>query len=112
MNLLDASLAALMALLVAGYVAINFVAELPKFLVGENIALAVFYLAALILHLKGYRPVYPLIVLIAGFNAGRVSRSVVTPEGEPGRLALQHTPLLALVLIVALLALVETLKQS
>ena len=47
---------------------------------------------------------YPVAAVVAGFNAGRVSRSVVDPTGSPGPLALEHLPLLALVLAVAFLA--------
>jgi hypothetical protein len=104
------ALTILTGVLVAGYIGINFTADLPRFLVVENIALAVTYTILLVAHLKGAKAAYPVFTLVAGFNAGRVSRSIVTPRGELGELAVQHIPLLALILAVALLALAKTLK--
>lgn len=108
--LLDKALLALMLLLTVGYVGINFTADLPRFLVGENLVLAVLYMA-LAVALYYDRPwAAPATVLLAGFNAGRVSRSIISPEGRVEELALAHLPLLALILLVALLALAKTLR--
>ena len=106
----DKLLKVLIALLALSYLGINLVAPLPRFLVAENIVLAVAYAAALAGLLRGVESTYAYLVLLAGFNAGRVSRSIVSPTGELGRLAVEHVPLLALILLVALLALHETLK--
>jgi len=75
---------------------------LPPFIVFENIVWAALYIAALaVLHYKG--SALPL-VAIAAFNAGRVSDAIVTSTGELGRLALEHTPLFTLLLVLAILA--------
>lgn len=104
---MDLALTVLIALLVLGYVGINFMAELPRFLVAENLALAAAYALALALHLRGGGYLYT--ASLAWFNAGRVSRSIVSPTGEAGSLALEHVPLLALIAAVALTA---TLKAK
>lgn len=101
---------ALTGLLVLGYIGINLVAELPRFLIGENLALAASYLVVAWLVARGSCAGQPLMLLLASFNAGRVSRSIVTPRGETGELALQHIPLLALILAVALIALSSLLR--
>ncbi len=103
MDALRKALLALTLILIIGYIGINFVAPLPAFLVGENLFYAASYAILAYMLWKGRR-VEPLYVLLAGFNAGRVSRSVVTPYGTPGRLAVQHIPLLALILAAAFLA--------
>lgn len=105
----DKLLRALVALLIIAYLGINLVAPLSRFLVVENLVLAATYTGALIGLLKKMRKASVYLVLLAGFNAGRVSRSIVSPTGELGRLAAEHVPLLALILLVALLALRETL---
>jgi len=101
----------LVVVLVAGYIGINFEADLPRFLIAENIGLAILYLVWVAAVLGGARWAYPYLLFISSFNAGRVSRSVVTPEGKPAELAREHIPLLALVLAVALLALYSTLSR-
>jgi len=110
MNAVSWALTVLLGLLITGYVGINFAAELPAFLVAENIVLALTYAVLLAAHLKGFRAAYPILTLVAGFNAGRVSRSIITPRGELGELAVEHVPLLALVLTAAVLALAKTLR--
>ena len=108
---LDYVLAVLLALLVAGYVGINFAVDLPGFLVAENIALAVGYALALYLHVARSRG-YVYAASLAWFNAGRVSRSVVTPEGQLAELALQHLPLLALVAATGLAAALKAVEEE
>ncbi len=108
--LADKVLIGLMILLTIGYVGINFTAELPRFLVGENLLLAVLYMGLAVALYYGRPWAAPATVLLAGFNAGRVSRSIITPEGEVGRLALEHVPLLTVILLVAVLALARTLR--
>ncbi len=96
------ALTLLLAALMAGYAGINLAFKLPAFLVAENLALATGYALGLILHLKGRGHLY--IASLAWFNAGRVSRSIVSPTGELGSLALQHLPLLALLVVVGVLS--------
>ncbi|HIQ24268.1 MAG TPA: hypothetical protein EYH50_04385 [Pyrodictium delaneyi] len=105
----DRLLKIFVALLALSYLGINLVAPLPRFLVAENLLLAAAYTAALTGLLKRREKTNVYLVLLAGFNAGRVSRSIVSPTGELGRLAAEHIPLLALILLVALLALRKTL---
>ncbi len=98
------ALEALLAILIVGYIVINFTADLPRFLVGENLLLAGAYiLLAVLVYTRGGAWYYALSA-IASFNAGRVSRSIVTPEGELAELAKEHVPLLLLILIVSVLA--------
>ncbi|MCE4609195.1 MAG: hypothetical protein F7C36_02290 [Desulfurococcales archaeon] len=95
----------LIALLIVGYLGINFTADLPRFLIGENIFYVVLYTIALIAIYKQFDWAQAYTILVTGFNAGRVSRSIISPRGEVGELAVQHIPLLSLIIIVALLAL-------
>ena len=98
------ALEALLAILIIGYITINFTADLPRFLIGENLLLAgVYILLAILVYTRGGAWYYALSA-IASFNAGRVSRSIVTPEGELAELAKEHVPLLLLILIVSVLA--------
>ncbi len=97
-------------LLIIGYIGINFTGELPKFLIGENILYAILYSILLIELLKNTPYVQPVLLLVASFNAGRVSRSIISPRGEIGELAIEHIPLLTLILIVAFSALAIVLR--
>ncbi len=98
-------LLALTALLTIGYVAVDALLPLPRFLFYENIVYAVAY-ALLGYGLARNRRVAPLYAAVASFNAGRVSRSVVNPRGGLEPLALQHIPLLLLLVTAAILAVV------
>jgi hypothetical protein len=100
-------LVALLGLLTAGHIGILFVAELDKFLIIENIVLAILYTTSIAGVLKGHEWGYLLASITALFSAGRVSRSVISPRGEVGELALQHIPLLILDLAAGMLALVS-----
>lgn len=101
-KVIDAILTVLVAFLILGYIGINFIARLPGFLIAENISLAIAYAVTLLLHLKGRGYIYT--ASLAWFNAGRVSRSIVEATGELAPLAYQHIPLLALILLIAILA--------
>ncbi len=92
-------------LLVIGYLGINFVADLPRFLIGENLIYVFLYILAFISIYNQYSWAQPYTILLSSFNAGRVSRSIVSPKGERGELALQHIPLLTLILALASIAL-------
>jgi len=96
--------AALALLLAAGHVGIIFATELPGFLVAENVVLAAIYLLGAVLYLaRGAAAAALAAGVVAVFSAGRVSRSIVSPEGGLGELWVQHIPLLALDLAVGLL---------
>ena len=101
-----------MLLLAAGYVSINFTTSLPRFLVGENLVLAAGYLLFTYLVYSGNCRVLPFLTLFSAFNAGRVSRSIIEPTGEFGELALQHLPLLLLILLVSVLSALLASQQS
>lgn len=101
--------AVLTGILIISYIMINFTADLPRFLIGENITLAVLYTVILVAALKCKPWSQPLLLMVSSFNAGRVSRSIVSPRGEIQELALQHVPLLSLILLVSLLSLAGTL---
>jgi hypothetical protein len=105
------TLAALLLLLSAGYIGINFVG-LPPMLVAENIILASLYaiFAVLILRRPG-RGVYAALLLVAAFNAGRVSRTIWSPTQGFGVLAVEHIPLFAYLLLVAVLTAVATVRE-
>ncbi|MEB3789002.1 MAG: hypothetical protein GSR72_03820 [Desulfurococcales archaeon] len=92
------------ALLIVGYLGINFTADLPRFLIGENIFYVVLYTISFVAIYKQFDWAQAYTILVAGFNAGRVSRSIISPRGEVGELAVQRIPLLSLIIIVALLA--------
>ncbi len=111
MAVADRVLVVLGSLLVLGYIGINFVAPLPGFLVAENIAWALLYAVATVLVLRGDGRAYPLLTAISGFNAGRVSRSIVTPYGSLAPLALEHVPLLVVITAVLGLSLVLTVRE-
>ena len=108
---LRAALLALTVLLAAGYIAVDAMLPLPRFLFYENIVYAVVYALLGFLYARGRR-VEPIYALVAGFNAGRVSRTVVTPEGAAGALAVQHVPLLALLLVAGVLAVLSSYQAG
>ena len=108
---LEKIVAVIIGLLVVGYISINFIVKLPLFLIGENIALAILYSTSIYLTLKKWRW-YPLYLLsLSGVNLGRVSRSVITPQGTPAKLALQHIPLLAYIALVFILAIILAYRE-
>lgn len=97
----------LMGLLVVAYIGINFVADLPAFLIAENLFYAAIYAIGLVF--AGRPHVLDAVALIAAFNAGRVSRSVITPEGrlysDRPPVVASHATLAALVFLAAVLSL-------
>ena len=105
-------LAVLLLLLAVGYLSINFIG-LPPLLVAENVVLAMVYgaFAWLVMQRPG-RGVYAMLLLIAAFNAGRVSRTLWSPVEGFGRLAVEHVPLFIYLLVVAVLALLALVKRG
>ncbi|AET34137.1 hypothetical protein [Pyrobaculum ferrireducens] len=104
-------LVALLLLLAVGYVGINFVG-LPPLLVAENLALAATYAALGAALLRGGgRKILGVVLLVASFNAGRVSRSIWSPvTGFGGLLAVEHIPLLLYLVAVSILALIPLVR--
>lgn len=104
-------LAFLLLLLAVGYVGINFVG-LPPLLVAENLALAATYAALGAALLRGGdKKLLGVILLIASFNAGRVSRSIWSPVAGFGGLAVEHIPLLLYLVAVSILALISLIRE-
>lgn len=105
-----AAIIVLGVLLVVGYIGVDMVLPLPVFLVAENLFWAVVYAAPLAMLATRGEKMGPLLwlVVVSAANLGRVSRSIITPYGTPGPLALEHIPLatvIALVLALSSLAL-------
>ncbi len=94
------------------YIGVNFVAPLPKFLIAENIVYAILYIAGLIL--LDRMPVESRILLagLAGFNAGRLSRSIISPEGELMPLSRDHIPLFILLLAILAISLRDLARMA
>jgi hypothetical protein len=99
----------LILLAILAYIGINFVADLPKFLIAENITLALLYIMSLVAVEKNYSWSQPFTLLLSAFNAGRVSRSIISPRGELQERAIQHIPLLILILTISFSALASLL---
>ena len=110
MKLLTNLVKTLLLLLVAGYLGINFFQRLPPFLVLENIVYSLLYLTCLTILVKKGRVGGVITLAIVSFNAGRVSRSIITPTGELARLALAHVPLLTLLLVLVLLVTILSIR--
>ena len=102
--LLADALYILMVLLIIGYISINFIADLERFLVIENIILAIIYCILLLEVIYSGGSWYFLTSVVASFNAGRVSRSIVTPKGEFGELAKEHIPLITLIIVIIIIS--------
>ena len=96
--------------LLASHIGINFVAELNRFLVAENVVLATLYAVGLLAFHAGSRWGALLVGVVALFSAGRVSRSIIGSRGEVGELAAQHVPLMLLDLAVGLLGVLLACK--
>jgi hypothetical protein len=92
-----------------GFTALSY-RSLPQFIAVENICWALLYTLCLLI-LTRWGSSLPL-VAVASFNAGRVSNSIVTSTGDVGRLAIQHLPLLLLLLTLAVLAFYLELRRS
>jgi len=105
-------LAVLLLLLAVGYLGINLVG-LPPLLVAENVVLAVVYGAfAWLVMRRPSRGVHAALLLVAAFNAGRVSRTLWSPVGGFGGLAVEHVPLFIYLLVVAVLAFLALVKRA
>ncbi len=104
---------ALTAFLMLNYVAIDLahvlgvISRFPLFLFFENVFWFIAYAISLYCVLKKGRVGYLVLSAVAWFNAGRVSRSVVTPYGEVPKLWAPHLFLELLILAVAILSSVQ-----
>ena len=102
-KLLRLSIEALLILAILGYLGINFTAQIPRAIIAENITYAAAYAIILAGIVKGLPHAFLTLIIIASINAGRVSRSIWDPLQGWGPLALQHMPLLILLLLLSLL---------
>ncbi|UXD21808.1 hypothetical protein IPA_08375 [Ignicoccus pacificus DSM 13166] len=102
------ALIALNAILIIGFIGIDIahvtglIKEFPTILFYENVIYAFIY-GAFTAAILGGMNVYPWLTLYSAFVAGRVSRSIISPYGVE-KLAMQHVPLLFLLLADAILA--------
>jgi len=105
-------LKALVVLTIAVYIGFTVASyrSLPQFIVFENIGWALLYTLCLLVLVYRKEPL-PLLA-VASFNAGRVSNAIVTSTGDIGRLAIQHLPLLLLLLTLAILAAYTGLRRG
>jgi hypothetical protein len=105
-------LKALVVITIATYVGFTALSyrSLPQLIAVENICWALLYTLCLLI-LTRWGSSLPL-VAVASFNAGRVSNAIVTSTGDVGRLAIQHLPLLLLLLTLAVLAAYLELHRS
>ncbi|MCE4603376.1 MAG: hypothetical protein F7B20_00205 [Aeropyrum sp.] len=110
----ELALRGLALLIAAGFIVFNIRSvisgpQLPLFIILENTA----YSLLLAIPAAVYkRPISPAFLLLASaFMAGRVSRSVVTPTGELAALAIAHAPLLASLMLIALLGFATLLRM-
>jgi len=116
------ALEGLLVLLIIGHIAINFTAELPRFLVAENIVKTVLYIIGLYAVHRGLPWGYYYVAIVAAFGAGRVSRTVVDPYGRLGAagpdckpnpaMAYAHIPLVLVELLAAILAALAGLRAA
>ena len=84
--------------------------QLPTFIVIENLVYAAAYLAGAAFYSDPR--VRLAVALIAAFNAGRVSRSIVTAVGTIGELAIAHLPLLLGLLALAIVSGAASLRKD
>ena len=75
-------------LIIVGFVAINFLMQLPKVIVAENLTYATLFTISLVFSDgKGGKL---LSMLLSMFIAGRISRSILTPRGSIMPLTVNH----------------------
>lgn len=93
-------------LLIIGFVAINFIVQLPSFLVAENLLVAL--IIAIGLLSTRIKPTLGLsiLILISIFYAGRISRSVVTVTGSLAPMWDAHAPVAFLLAVLGILSLI------
>jgi hypothetical protein len=89
-------------LAIIGFVTINFIAELPGFLVAENLTYAVLFTLSLVF--SDGKGGQLLSLLLSMFAAGRVSRSIISPDGKVMDLAAEHIPLEVHLLFIGILS--------
>jgi hypothetical protein len=82
------------------------------FLVAENVFWALLYLASAYLCYRTSR-YRAIVMLVAGANAGRVSRSIVDPFGVLGTEMIEvHSSLLIVITLLGLLVLMSILAET
>ncbi len=91
--------------LVLIYGAANILLNIPTFLKVENFLYILLYPAFTYLYLE--KKLSGPLIALAFFNSGRISRTIITPEGQFHEMAFSHFPVFALLLILGLLAMMK-----
>ncbi len=92
-------------ILIAVYGAAIFFLNIPLFLKLENFLYIILYPLFTYLHLK--KNVSGPLVALAFFNAGRISRTILTPDGRFHEMAFNHAPVFVLLVMLGVLALLR-----
>ncbi len=97
-------------ILLIGFIAINLVAQLPSFLVAENLLVALTIAIGLLF--TRIKPALGLstLVFISIFYAGRISRSVITSSGSLAPMWDAHAPVALLLAVLGLLSLIVLIR--
>lgn len=99
------------SILIAGFIAINIVVPLPTFLITENIFVAVAIAMGLFLVRVRVGLGSSILIFVALFYAGRISRSVVTPSGALAPMWEAHAPVTLLLVLLGILSLLMLLSR-
>ncbi len=96
----------LLSLLSIGYFGIQLFIEIPRFIIFQNLIYGTLYLVFTYFVARDTKniTIYILLTIIAAFNAGRLSRSIITPVGTLDVEARNHLPLFLLLAIIIYLA--------
>ncbi len=97
-------------ILIIGFLFINFITSLPLFLVCENLIIASLLTIGLILYFKKFRISSYILLITSLIYSGRISRSVISPEGNLQPLWEPHLIVVILLMILGFLS-VKTLYK-
>jgi len=91
----------LLMLLSIGYLGIQLFIEIPTFIVLQNLIYGALYIifTYFVIRDTKNKNIYIFLIIVASFNAGRLSRSIITPVGTLDVEARNHLPLFLLLLI-------------
>ncbi len=93
--------------LVLIYGAANVILNIPTFLRMENLLYMLLYPFFTYLHTS--RSISGPLIALAFFNAGRISRTLITPEGQLHEVAFSHVPVFALAILIGFMAMLKKL---
>jgi len=96
-----------------GFVIVDLIAVLPPFLAFENLVYASIFIICLILFFSKYSIAsYSLAMISSLFIAGRVSRSIISSDGNLLALWQNHVVVLIILLIIASISFYEILSSK